>query len=153
MTGSRRWVLTGSLVLNFLLVGLLGGSLIRERMLGAPPVAVRALGFGPFTAALTSADKAALRKAWIARAPDLRAAQSEMRADMATFDALLRAVPFERAALETALSREAERAQARRMLGQSLLLDRMAAMTDAGRSAFADRLEDAMAQRHRGRKP
>ena len=41
---------------------------------------VRDLGFGPFTEALNREDRAALRQAFLAKAPDLRQARQRVRA-------------------------------------------------------------------------
>ena len=145
---ARGWRIAffASLALNLLILGVVGGALIK----GPPhmrPDMVRDLGFGPFTEALDEGDRAALRKAFKDRAPDLRTARHTMRADFAALLAALRADPFDPVALESALARQSVRSAERLALGQQLLRDRLAEMTVDARRAFADRLEASLTRR------
>ncbi len=140
---SSRWMriaLFASLAVNLLIVGLVAGALWHGgRMM--PP---REAGFGPFEAALDKDDRAALRRAFVARAGELGRPRREMRAQMNAILAALRATPFDAAALSQAMEAAVARTEARLQLGQSLMADHLTALTDAERAAFADRLEAAL---------
>jgi uncharacterized membrane protein len=140
-----RIALAISLALNLLVVGVAGGALLAGA--GHPPrPVVRDLGFGPFGQALSPADRAALRDAFAAEAPDMRGMRREMRSDLARLLAALRADPFDPAALRAALESQGARARERLDLGQRLLADRLVAMSVAERQAFADRLQAALSR-------
>jgi uncharacterized membrane protein len=140
--GAPRWmrVLLGlSLALNLLILGAVAGVALRG---GPGPQAVRDLGFGPFAAALSPEDRAALRRAWMASGggEGRRAARAEMRGLLD----LLRADPFDAAAFSAHLARGSERMAGRLHLGMTLIEERILALPPADRLAFADRLERAM---------
>ncbi|MFN3972585.1 MAG: periplasmic heavy metal sensor [Gemmobacter sp.] len=137
-----RWLrvaLAVSLALNLAVAGVLLGAWLRKEAPRA--VAVRDLGFGPYAAALTDADRTALRRALIARAPDLRGARAAMRDDMAEVAAALRAEPFDAGALRMAMDRGAARTTEFIALGRTLLVNHIQSMTPESRLAFAERLE------------
>lgn len=137
----QRVALAVSVALNLAVVGVVVGSRLRDEP--ARPVALRDVGFGPYAAALTEEDRAALRRALSARGPELRGARSAMRADMAEVAALLRADPFDAAALRQVMERGAARSAEVIALGRLLLLDHVRSMTPEARRAFADRLDEA----------
>lgn len=145
--GGRRLrvALAVSLAINLAVAGVVAGAWLRD----GPPraAAVRDLGFGPYAAGLTDDDRAALRRALIARAPDLRDARAALRADMAAVAAALRTDPFDAAAMAAAMERGTARFANLAGLGRSLLVDHAVAMTPAARAAFADRLEAAANRR------
>lgn len=134
-----RWVLAVSVALNLAVVGLVAGAMLREG--GPHGRMVRDLDFGPFTEALTEGDREALRRAFMARMPEMRDMRAAMRADFAALLAALRAEPFDAAALQGAVANQAGRMQRRLEVGQQIMLERIAAMTVTDRRAFADRLE------------
>jgi hypothetical protein len=70
-----------------------------------------------------------------------------MRADVEDLLATLRADPFDPAAAEAALAAITRRATDRLDLGRELMADRILAMSDAERLAFADRLERGLKRR------
>ena len=133
-----RIALAVSVALNLLIVGLVAGAALRG---GPPDRMVRDLDFGPFTEALTSEDRDALRRDFIRQAPDLRDMRRQMRDDFRSVLAALRADPFDAEALRDVVANQGDRMAARLALGQDLFLARIAAMTPAERAAFADRLE------------
>jgi uncharacterized membrane protein len=133
-----RIALAVSVALNLLIVGLVAGAMLRG---GPPDRMVRDLDFGPFTEALTSEDRDALRRDFIRQAPDLRDMRRQMRDDFRSVLAALRADPFDVEALRDVVANQGDRMAARLALGQDLILARIAAMTPAERAAFADRLE------------
>ena len=139
--GKMRVLLFGSLALNLLVVGVLAGAALtggwRHDHRGP---GLESAG-GPMTRALTHDDRRAIarqmREVYLNGKPG-------RDAQRASFDALLselRAVPFERAAVEGHMARMRGMLSERLELGQTLLLDRLEAMTPAQRAEFADRLE------------
>lgn len=137
----RRGVLTVSLALNLLVVGVLAGALWQRG--GWPPEAAGRPSAPAYLAALEPADRAALREGWRAQGPDMRRLRAERRNDMAALVASLRAEPFDPASLEAALAAQASRLAERQALSRALLAERVAAMTPAERAAYADRLQAA----------
>ena len=141
-----RWVLPLSLTANLLVVGLIGGAALRHAFEegGGGPMAVRDLAFGPFTAALTRDDRDALRRSFTTRAGELRDLRPAGRAEFDRLLAALRAVPFDLAVVKAEMSRQRERMAERLGLGQDLLVERIAAMSDGERAEFADRVAGAL---------
>jgi uncharacterized membrane protein len=140
-TGGSRWIriaLAVSLALNLAVAGLAAGAWLRE---GHVRGMARDLSFGPFTEALSDADRRELRRALGERAKGFREARREMQADVGRLLATLRAAPFDPDAAEAALAAIATRAGDRLELGRVLLAERIRAMSEAERQAFADRLE------------
>lgn len=142
--GTRtRVVLILSLALNLLFVGMLAGSGIErvrnpDRRAGIDP------GMGVFAEALDAGDRRALRQAFLAEAPRLRAEREAWRAQSQQLVAALRAEPYDPAAV-TAISRQmTAAAQGRFDLGARLLLARVDEMAASARLDFAERLEAAL---------
>ena len=133
-----RLLLLASLALNLLIVGTSVGMILRG---GPPPVAVRDLGFGPFAAALSPEDRAALRRDWAARSGAKGDGRRALREDIRALLDTLRADPFDAPALRAIMARGAERTAGRLHLGMALIEDRLVALSAAERLAFADRLE------------
>ena len=134
-----RIALALSLAFNLLVVGLVVGALLRN---GDPRSRiVRDLDFGPFTEALSPRDRDALRREFVARAPEMRDMRREIRGDLEALLAVLRREPFDAQALQSVLDNQQVRMARRIELGRELLLERLAAMSPAERAEFADRLE------------
>lgn len=134
------------LALDLLVVGAMGGMMLKGPH-GPRGDIVRNLGFGPYGEALTPEDHAALRKAFKAHKPDLKASRAQFRADMDEMLAALRAEPFDPARLAAAFAHQRERLAGQMALGQDLLRERLVAMSPAERAAFADRLEKSLTRR------
>jgi len=142
--GTGHWMrllLVVSLAANLAVVGVVAGWALRHGgHHGHHPSRLDMAG-GPLTRALSDADRREIgqrmRQVW-------RETRSD-RADIgASFDALvsdLRAVPFDPAQVEQRMQQHRERFAARFAMGQEVLLDHLAAMSDADRAAYADRLE------------
>lgn len=145
--GSARWIMIAlavSVALNLAVAGLAAGAWMREgRDRGMP----RDMSFGPFTEALSDADRREMRRALLDRMPSFREARQELRADLTALVTSLRAVPFDPAATEQALAAISRRAADRLDLGRDLIAERISAMSDAERQAFADRLERGLKRR------
>lgn len=138
--GNRRLkiALAVSLAFNLCIVGVIAGVLLRD---GPPRGGGRDFGLGPLSEALSHEDRRALRKAFVARHPDIRDARRQMRAEFDAVVAALKADPFDPAALDGALAAIAARNQSLLDTGRELVAERLKAMTVAERAAFADRLE------------
>ena len=134
----KTWALVASLGLNLFVAAAVLGAGLRHHREG------RDVGFGPYTEALSREDRAALRDAFIAAAPDIRDRRRAMAEDMGQLAAALRAQPWNPAVAEAVLSRQGERAEERFVLGRRLFLERLGRMTPEARAALADRIERAM---------
>lgn len=140
-----RWVkvvLFLSLALNLAVVGAVGAMGMRhgKSMHGG------AYG-GPLTRALDAEDRRAIGQGLRAQFPrrDARAARDWAAQNDALLTAL-RAVPFDPAPVARLLDERQDRIGARLDLGQRLLLERLTAMPDARRAAYADRLAEKFAR-------
>jgi len=146
-----RLALAASVALNLAVLGLIGGVMLGHGGPGGRGPAVRDLGFGPFTEALTPADRTELRLRFLADnarlGPERRAARAETQALLD----VLRADPFDATALDAAMQAQAARMESRLRLGQTLIGAYLAEMSTADRRAFADRLEATL--QRRGPKP
>jgi uncharacterized membrane protein len=142
----RNWtkiVMVGSLALNLLFLGILGGDFLH----GGPDrraSMVRELNFGPLTEAMSPKDRNALRRAFVDKAPDLAGQRQGMRQDLTDLLGLLRAETFERPALEAVFARQVDRSVDRLRVGQKVVLDLVSAMSVQERADFAGRLEETM---------
>lgn len=137
-----RWALAVSVALNLGVAGMVIGARFHDG--GMRGGFARELNFGAFTEALSPQDRDALRAAFLAKAPELRAARRQMRADMAAVLTALRADPFDAGALKSALDVQNQRLASQLDLGQGLLQDFLLTLTPEARLAFADRLEDRL---------
>jgi uncharacterized membrane protein len=145
--GGSGWIkvaLAISVALNLAVAGLAAGAWLRDGKDRGMP---REMSFGPFTEALGDVDRREFRRALGERMPGFREARQEMRAEFAGLLATLRAVPFDPAAAEAALSAISRRASDRLDLGRDLVAERILAMTEAERLAFAERLERGLKRR------
>lgn len=137
--GMRTWVkvlLVSSLALNLMFVGLACGLALRVGggKDGRPPSVGAAL-----YRAMPEADRRALRKE-VRRSHDREAERARHRGDLLAVAETLRAAPFDRAALETLV--RAHLMARPHGLDQARMawIGRVAAMTDAERAAYADRV-------------
>lgn len=147
--GAPRWMkitLVVSLALNLLVAGMVGGAVLRHGMRPGdhhPPG--RAHLGRAYVQALDRADRRALWREMHANRPAPAA-----HADPDAVLRALRASPFDPAALRSVMERQRQAGLERMRRGQRLLQDRLAAMSDAERAAYADRLETLVSARHRG---
>ena len=126
-----------SLALNLAVAGLAVGAWLGGGHRDMP----RDLSFGPFSEALDTGDRRAIRRALLDRMGEFRNARAEARAEFETLLATLRAEPFDPAAMTSALAAIEDRNAERLELGRSLIETRLIEMTPEARRAFADRLE------------
>lgn len=145
-SGWLRAALIASLALNLGFVGMVAGAMFRNG--GAPhrDSMVRDVGFGAFTDALSKDDRASLRRAFLADAPEFRDGRRDMRSDFNDILVQLRAEPFDADQLRAVLDRQIARNAERLALGQTLIFDLLVAMPPDARKAFADRLEQSLSK-------
>ena len=151
-----RWgrvVLFVSLALNLAVAGVVGGAVLGRFGPDRHDLAARDVGFGLFSEALSKEDRIALRRAYAQANPNIRAERQKMRDNLQTILTVLRAEPFEEDALRQALETGAARITERQDRGQTMVLDHLAQMSPPERAAVADRLEESLKRRSRGRKP
>ena len=148
-----RVVLFVSLALNLAVIGIIGGAVLGRFGPGHGGLSARDVGFGLFNEALTEQDRKDLRRAYVKAKPNLRAERRQMREDLQGILTLLRASPFDPAALKTTLDLGVARLAERQSLGQTILLDHLAKMSPEDRAAFAERLETSLKRRDRGERP
>lgn len=160
-TGMKRWlkvVLFASLALNLAVIGLVIGAVLhgppgpdgRDRARAPSGMAF------PYTRAFSDEAQGQLRRDYIERMRVQRAEQGGREPTYPEVLALLRADPFDRAAFEAVLLRQFTRVEVSQAVGREVLLDRIATMSAADRSAYADRLEESLNRRrgkHDGRAP
>lgn len=142
-------ILTLSLTLNLLVLGLVVGAHVRdgrdERRFTPPDRAIaRDLGFGPFIGAFPREARREMALALRERAgpflDNRQALVEEMQAMLAT----LRAEPFDAAALNGLLAAQAERIRTRTEVGREVLVEQIVKMTPRERAHFADELEHGL---------
>ena len=148
MRRRMRYLLIGSLAMNLLVLGVVGGAVIRGPGGFGGPRGVD-LALGPIVEALAPEDRQAIRTQLRAdNALRLRPLQNRA-ALIAALQASLRAEPYDPAATEAALSVQSDRLMQVQRAGQQALADRIGLMSPEARLAFADRLEDAISRTHR----
>ncbi|PTV96661.1 heavy-metal resistance protein [Rhodobacter aestuarii] len=146
LRGGTKVVFILSLVLNFLVIGVVAGGVIGH-MRGEPPPRVLdrdgpdQLSFGPLGGAFTREDRIEMRRAAEGQGRDFGAMQGQMRSDFERLDAALRAQPYDEAALHGVLTEMRARTLERIEMGEQVMLSRIAAMSDEERAAFADRMQ------------
>ncbi len=134
-----------SLALNILVIGAVVGFLV----VGGPgkrPDRDR-FDFGSFyTRALSDQDRRALRRDFEdglrGQGRDRGAFITDLRSTLDT----LRATPFDRDAFVAAMSDQAGKRAQREEMGRQVLANRIAAMTDEERAAYADRIEARLSE-------
>lgn len=142
--GPGRWMrvlLVVSLAVNLAVVGVVAGWALRHGgHHGHHPSRLDMAG-GPLTRALSDEDRRAIgqrmREVWRERGGNRAGIRS-------SFDALvvdLRAVPFDPDRVAERMREQREGFAARFEMGQDVLISHLAAMSDADRAAYADRLE------------
>lgn len=147
---SRPWkiLLIGSLLVNFLVLGAVVGLVLRGGPSGPRQVD---LSFGPFTRALTEADRrsvgADLRKQLRADGGDRRLSRAQRAADHAALVALLTEQPFRPDAFADLIGAERARMQVFAARAERALVARITQMTPAERRAFAARLAQDFSDR------
>ena len=138
-----RILLYASLAVNLIVVGLVVGSLFvaGDRREDRRPPRAGETGLGPIMLALSPEDRRQLGREMRRTLRQERGTLGEMRAANRQVVSALRAEPFEIAAVDALLLEQFSEAEFRLDLARRIFLNRVAAMSDAERTAFAARLE------------
>lgn len=153
-----RWVLVGSVALNVLLIGLVGGALYKVKSFGVslPPAKHSRDGSGPrdkssmMLFALDKQDRRALfKKVRQSQRADVRANRAQLAAANERIREAILAVPFEKAALEVALDAQHRTGQNMIQIGQRSFATVISEMTDEERKSYIARFDEI---REKGRK-
>ncbi|CUH53217.1 periplasmic heavy metal sensor [Shimia marina] len=148
--GVMRALLIGSLALNLLIVGVVGGAIFSFKRHGSDGGSERFSA--PFVRALSHEDKRAVGRD-IRRS--FREASVDRSGDQLLYQAALqqlRAQPFDVDALQETVGALDQASADRRMLARQSFLSRIDAMSDAERLIYADRFEEMITRKDRGGK-
>lgn len=147
-SGAGRWVrglLVVSLAVNLAFVGVAVGWSFRHGGPHGPHPSRLDMAGGPLTRALSEEDRREisqrLRGAWhetVGKRSDHRASFDALVAD-------LRAVPFDPAQVAERMRLQRQGFAVRFEMGQEVLIEYLAGMSDAERAAYADRLSEQIA--------
>jgi uncharacterized membrane protein len=129
-----------SLALNLAVGGVVVGAMLNRDKLAQRGAITREMGFGPFTAAFAMEDRRALRNYLQQKAPQLRNANAQRRAEIANLQAALQADPFSPDALRAALGQMQGRQADQLALGHEAIAAVILSMPQDQRRALADRL-------------
>lgn len=157
-TGTKmRWALGLSLAVNLLFVGAIGGAVYRNA--GGPGMdrhggpEVRSYG-SPYVRALPRKDRRDLHEHLKADNGAARPSRAERRAHYESMLAVLRADPFEVAAVHDILTSQGDAAQTMQTAAHTAWLGRISAMSASERQSYADRLERELKKpKRKWRKP
>ncbi|GKY88604.1 periplasmic heavy metal sensor [Sinisalibacter aestuarii] len=150
----RRWptvLLAVSLTANLLVLGLVAGAHLRDdRDARRFPPPDRTMlsdsGFRPFFEAMPRDARNALGMALRDRGAVFAPDRDTLAAELREMLAVMRAEPYDPAALEALLTVQHDRVEARFAAGRSVLSEQIATMSPAERRAYADRIEDRFAR-------
>ncbi len=145
----RRWtraVLAVSLAANLLVAGMFLGE--RLKLFETPPETpkpdtrlLRDLGLGPFLSSLPPEAKRRMARRIRDQVGTLRDERQALVREVIRMLALMRAEPFEPAALARVIEGQKQRLVRRTELGRELMLEAIVEMTPQERLRFADRME------------
>lgn len=143
-----------SLALNLVVVGIVAGGVVRQGGWSEKGHRMPALGsFGtPYMQALPRQNRREIMKAMRGQAVVEIPSRKERRAMFFEVLSSLRAVPFERSALETTIQRQSDTSVTIQTTAQKAWVDHVSAMSDNERMAYADAVEEVMHRRPKGRK-
>jgi uncharacterized membrane protein len=151
----RPWIrvlLVGSLAMNLLVVGLVAGVMVRGGPFGGGPSGREPVT--PYTRAIAETDRGALRRELGRALRNRDGTRGEVTAAYKEALSILRADPYDAAAMEAILRKQAELTDRRRRQGEAFLAGYLARMSIDERHAYADRLEDEIERfrrKHAGR--
>ncbi len=146
----RSWLkplLLVSLALNLVVIGaLVGRTLAPDHPRRGDGVAgpVRGVIGEPFAHALDSGDRGVLHDKLAGKRPHLQASRGRLRDLLNELFVALGAEPFRPDEVRRILREQRGVAEERQQLGETLLLERLEAMSPEERSAYADRLERSL---------
>jgi len=139
-----RWsriVLVLSLALNLLVLGIVAGAVFHDGPGRDRRPEAKDLGFGPYVAALSKADRLALGLALRREDGPFLARRDEMREAFDAVLAALRAEPYDHTVVVDLINEQEMTVFATQQTARGLLLDYIGDMEPAARQAYADALE------------
>lgn len=148
-TSCPRWVkiaLAVSLAGNLLVAGMAGGMIWQGGKSGPPRISDAG---GAYTQALTPADRRDIGKVIGQSIRDRQSGRAAVLAEYRGMLEVLRSEPFDRAAAEQVLKRQAQIFEHRRQVSETALLERLESMTPQERAAFVERLEQGVKRSER----
>lgn len=138
-----RITLLGSLAANLLVAGLIVGVFAFGGSQKHNDRGSRETG-SVFTRALEPEDRRALRRDFISGLKGQRDHRQRPEAGLQNVVDVLRSTPFDAEAFTNAMSEQSDRRKKRDEIGRTALAARIAAMSDAERAAYADRVEQGI---------
>lgn len=138
MRRGLRWLLIGSLTINFLMLGLGIGTMVAGPPGGGPRAMELALG--PFARALDEGDRRAVARQMMQRDDIRPPARQERMALLTDLVVALRAEPFDPDSIRALIERQQTWVQTAQTAAQEAVLAQIVAMSPEARLAFADRL-------------
>lgn len=143
---TRRWVkvlLALSLTLNMLVIGTIGGAAVSFKR-GGGPHSFRDISYGPYSRALSHADRKEIGAALRREAGAFRGNMPKMRAAYQALLDVLQADEYDRSKVHELVRAQQEIGLKRQEIGLRLLLERLDSMTNQQRQKFAKRLKHAL---------
>ena len=128
-----------SLALNLLIVGALGGAMLR---VGKGPVVKHRASGNLYMRALNFEDKKALRKELFKNKDSRKIIRAKEHSSYSSAVKILRKYPFDRKALEDLLDQQTKYSKSRPSLARAVLITQIENMTKKERLIYSKRLED-----------
>lgn len=146
-----RYVLVGSLALNFVILGLAVGAAVRHGGddPNVRPLAARDLGFAPYVGALDEAARRDVGRAFIKLEGGPRVLRAELRSHFIEVLEVLETSPFDAARFSALVTARQDKVAQSQAAGMALLIEKIDAMSDAERTVYAARLKRALTRKPR----
>ena len=128
-----------SLALNLLIVGALGGAMLR---VGKGPVVKHRASGNLYMRALNFEDKKSLRKELFKNKDSRKAIRAKEHSSYSSAVKILRKYPFDRKAFEDLLDQQTKYSKSRPSLARAVLITQIENMTKEERLIYSKRLED-----------
>ena len=128
-----------SLALNLLIVGALGGAMLR---VGKGPVVKHRASGNLYMRALNFEDKKALRKELFKNKDSPKVIRAKEHSSYSSAVKILRKYPFDRKAFEDLLDQQTKYSKSRPSLARAVLITQIENMTKKERLIYSKRLED-----------
>ena len=128
-----------SLALNLLIVGALGGAMLR---VGKGPVVKHRASGNLYMRALNFEDKKALRKELFKNKDSPKVIRAKEHSSYSSAVKILRKYPFDRKAFEDLLDQQTKYSKSRPSLARAVLITKIENMTKKERLIYSKRLED-----------
>ena len=128
-----------SLALNLLIVGALGGAMLR---VGKGPVVKHRASGNLYMRALNFEDKKALRKELFKNKDSPKVIRAKEHSSYSSAVKILRKYPFDRKAFEDLLDQQTKYSKSRPTLARAVLITQIENMTKKERLIYSKRLED-----------